>query len=63
MIRIIKGDIILECETQADIRLALGVLADIDVPALPNIGTVGGGSAGGGAPGWRVGGPSSEEPT
>jgi hypothetical protein len=37
MIRITKGDIVLECETQADMRLALGVLADVDVPALPSM--------------------------
>lgn len=52
MIRIIKGDITIECETQADIRLALGVLADVDMPALPTV------PVEANAPAWRVGGPS-----
>jgi hypothetical protein len=37
MIRIAKGDITLECETQADLRLALGVFADVDKPVLPAV--------------------------
>lgn len=37
MIRIIKGDIILECDTQADVALAVAALTGIDFPALPEI--------------------------
>lgn len=53
MIRITKGDITIECETQADVRLALGVFADVDVPALPEVVN---------APAWRVGGPRAWKP-
>src|SRR4051812_36365256 len=53
MIRIIKGDITLECETQADVKLALGVFADVDVPALPSVSI----PVKVNAPDWRVGGP------
>jgi hypothetical protein len=63
MIRITKGDITLECETQADVRLALGVFADVDEPPLPSVAVVpvvNGVPVG--APEWRVGGPPDPKP-
>lgn len=67
MIRIIKGEITLECETQAEVQIAFTVLenlsATVDVPPLPEMMVpdlipeeykvrVN-------APAWRVGGPST----
>jgi hypothetical protein len=55
MIRITKGDIVLECETQADLQLALSVLCEpVDVPALPSMHV----PVEVNAPAWRVGGPT-----
>lgn len=59
MIRITKGDITLDCETEGDVKLALAVLTFDETAALPSVSVypvVNGQAVA--PPAWRVGGPS-----
>lgn len=56
MIRITKGGINIVCDTQADVKIAMAALTDVDEPALPNMT-----EAFADAPAWRVGGPVNRQ--
>lgn len=70
MIRITKGGIHILCDTQADLKIAMAALADVDEPALPAVHlpvevnavhhvneATGEREVVGYSPAWRVGGP------